>query len=281
MNNKDFIVGEKFIEFCEYKFFPPNKKDFNPFKTHLPPEDKKGIFVVYTHIHLVPRFFSIIKNYKGKFILVTHNSDHSLTKEIFNNKPSNIIKWLSQNVEVDHPDIISLPIGLENSRWWRKIDKKNKMINKLKEEKNYTNLLYINHNIRTNPAERNAPYTLFNNKKWVTLQRGSNGQTFDGYLNNLYRHKFILCPAGNGVDTHRLWETLYMKSIPIVKDHVNTNFYKDLPILIVKTWKEINEEFLHQKFNEIKGNIYNIEKLKQTYWNVFITEISNTIHSYT
>ena len=52
-------------------------------------------------------------------------------------------------------------------------------------------------------------------------------------------------------------------------------------IFIVKTWKEINEEFLHQKFNEIKGNIYNIEKLKQTYWNVFITEISNTIHSYT
>jgi hypothetical protein len=30
------------------------------------------------------------------------------------------------------------------------------------------------------------------------------------------QHKFVLCPRGNGIDTHRFWETLYRGAIPIV-----------------------------------------------------------------
>ena len=65
----------------------------------------------------------------------------------------------------------------------------------------------------------------------------NNGDNFDGYLDNIYNHRFVLCPEGNGIDTHRLWECLYMGTIPIVKANKNVRFYEDLPILMVNEWK--------------------------------------------
>lgn len=265
MEKKDFIVGEKFIDNCDYRYFNA-KKDFNVFKTSLPNPEKEGIFTLYTHIHMVPNLFKDIQNYKTKFILVTHNSDHSVDENIYKQKPKNIVKWFSQNVCYSDKNLISLPIGLENERWWVNIKKKEKMISKLKQSKNYKNLLYMNHSVRTNPRERTKPYQLFGNKSWCTSVNGSNGNNFDGYIDNIYNHKFVLCPNGNGVDTHRLWETLYLKSIPIVKKSINVDFYDDLPILKVDRWEDINEELLNNKFEEITNGTFNEEKLKIGYW---------------
>lgn len=38
------------------------------------------------------------------------------------------------------------------------------------------------------------------------------------YRELLRRHRFVLCPRGNGMDTHRFWESLYAGSIPIVEE---------------------------------------------------------------
>jgi len=52
--------------------------------------------------------------------------------------------------------------------------------------------------------------------------------------------KFIACPRGNGVDTHRVWETLYRGSVPIVIDDEWSRSldYLSLPIIKVPEWSE-------------------------------------------
>ena len=289
MEYRDFIVGEKFYD-LGYKYFPQNTQDFNPFECTLPTIWNKNVchitekidepIIVYCHIHHVERLFSemVVDN---PIILVTHNSDHSLDDKLFSMRPKNIIKWYSQNVMVEDPIVESIPIGLENERWFPKIQKKNKILNMVSRIKKYKNLMYMNHSVRTNPTQRGLPYQLFGNKNWSTSVRGTNGQNFESYIDNIYNHKFVLCPNGNGVDTHRLWETLYLKSIPIVTSSVNTKFYEDLPILIVNNWGEVNQGLLENFFEVVSKKVdseeYNLNKLKVDYW---LNKIKNEITNY-
>lgn len=268
----DFIIGEKVIQSTDYKFYPGGD-DYNIFENTFIKENlKDGKISVYTHVHFVGRLFDYIKSNQigNPIVLVTHNSDYCVNEELFNQKPENVIKWFSQNVDYSHPTLQSIPIGLENTRWFVELDKKGRILNKMNQPKNIKNYLYVNHNVRTFPQDRMEPYQIFSGKDWVTLVGGYNGQNFDGYLDDIYNHKFVLAPRGNGIDTHRLWECLYLNTIPIVKRMVNNSFYEKLPICFVDNWSEINKEFLDKKYEEINNNklngTYDMNILNMSYW---------------
>ena len=180
--------------------------------------------------------------------------------------PDNVIRWYSQNVNVIDPRIKSIPIGLENDFWFPKIRKKEKMIEKLQEPKSYRNLVYMNHTNSTNPQERTHIYELLENNLWVTTHRFTNGSNFDLYIDNVYSHKFMVCPPGNGMDTHRLWETLYMGSVPIVKKDINNSFYGELPILYINEWEEVTEDYLNETWEIYQDKAWNREMLTFEYW---------------
>jgi hypothetical protein len=74
------------------------------------------------------------------------------------------------------------------------------------------------------------------------------------------------------VDTHRLWETLYMGSIPIVQDDIVHRDWNDLPILFVKDWTDVTEERLLNTAVEFASRDWNWSKLKASYW---ITKIQD------
>ena len=82
----------------------------------------------------------------------------------------------------------------------------------------------------------------------------------------LHSHTFVLCPQGNGLDTHRLWETLYVNSIPVVRKNINNKFYTDLPICIINDWHELNEDFLKKEFIRINKLKHNLDKLDFNFW---------------
>ena len=272
----NLIVGEKFIESTDYKFYPGGD-DYNIFENTFVKENlKEGKISVYTHIHFVDKLFEYIKNQgiKNPITLVTHNSDYPITEEIFNKKTDNIVNWFSQNVDYHNPILKSIPIGLENTRWFTNLDKKGKILNKITEPKKIKNHLYINHNVRTFPQDRLEPYQIFNGQNWSTVVNGFNGQNFEGYLDNIYNHKFILAPRGNGIDTHRLWECLYLGTIPVVKRMINNSFYENLPICFVDKWSEITKDFLDKKYEEINNKKingeYNMDMLDMSYWKFLI-----------
>lgn len=53
------------------------------------------------------------------------------------------------------------------------------------------------------------------------------------------RHQFVVCPPGNGRDTHRVWEVLALGSIPIVVSSRLDALYTDLPIVILDDWMDM------------------------------------------
>lgn len=263
----EFIRGELFFQLADFIFNIKNGRDDYYNLDNTLNLDKlnsyQGIPIIYSHVQFVTQLFQLLKDFKKECVVISHNSDDN-TPEI--QIPDCVKIWYSQNVNFQHPKLQSLPIGLENSMWYKHIGKVDQIENKLKESKNHINLLYVNHNINTNKKERLEPYQIFSSKKWSTVVIGQNGQNFDHFIHNIYNHKFVLCPNGNGIDTHRLWETLYLKSIPIVKKGINTNFYQDLPICFVNNWKEINEEFLNNEWNRINNTQWDLKKLDFNYW---------------
>jgi len=265
----DFITGEKFVKVADLVYYPKGVKDCNPLVNTYCPCALKEKTIIYTHTLYVRQLFEEIKKLKCKFIIITHNCDVNVDESFI--VPDNVIKWFTQNVNVVNPKIESIPIGLENDKWFKNVEKKKKMEAMLRQPKKQKELAYLNSNVKTNPKERQPLYDLFGNVPWVTSVHGINGIEFDQYLDNIYNHKFVFCPNGNGIDTHRLWETLYMGSIPIVKKDINNWFYNSLPILYVEDWNDITEGLLVEL-----SDIYNnpddsdLEMLSFEYWKNYI-----------
>lgn len=259
----DWITGDKFKSLGT--LYAPKRKlpgDYDGIVNNFHKEK-----VIYTHTIYAKDLFDEIKGINSEFIVITHNGDINVDFP----PPDNVKRWFTQNVNIVHNRVESIPIGLENDRWFPEVKKKEKMLSKMQEpHKTVHQLVYMNFNVATNPEKRTEPYRLFKNKTWVTAQMGFNGTGFDGYLDNIYNHKFVLCPEGNGIDTHRTWECLYMGTIPIEKRNLNNRFYSDLPICFVDDWRQVTEKFLEDEYVRIKSLIWNHSKLTFEYWKELI-----------
>jgi hypothetical protein len=81
---------------------------------------------------------------------------------------------------------------------------------------------------------------------YITLIRkglpfGSAAPNFGAYLQNLSTHKYAICPPGNGIDSHRIWEALYLGVIPIMLRSVFTEeIAKHVPCVLLNTWEEFD-----------------------------------------
>ncbi len=251
-----FYTGEKSRD--DLNNLPYN--DYRYLKNTI--ETLKDGDLVYTHTFYADQLFERLNK---KITLITHNCDWNVNTA----PPDLVLKWYTTNVNIVHERVFSIPIGIENDFWLK--DKKLLMERKLKVEKKFKNLIYINHNVKTNPAKRQNPYDVLRGKEWATCHMGANGQGFDNYIDNVYNHPFVVCPEGNGIDTHRIWECLYMKTIPVVLKNINNSFYTDLPILMLDDWGELTDRFLHDNFMEMSQKEWNLEKLNFEYWKRLIT----------
>jgi hypothetical protein len=279
----DYIQGDKFRDLCTWTYSPKEKAprdDYDNLPNTLDVTKLKDGDVIYTHMMYAQKLLAILEYFSKTYVLVTHSCDCSVedygirrpngkgeTKELHEFViPDNLIIWHSKNVNTINPRIVSIPIGIENARWHEKVNKPLLMENQLRRLRGVRNLAYMNHSIKTNPLERKVLYDLFNDKKWVTKRHGSNGEKFERYIHQMYNHKFIFSPEGNGIDTIRTWEALYMGTIPIEKRNLNNRFYTDLPICFVDSWEQVTEEFLNKEYKRIKATEYNLDKLQFKYW---------------
>ena len=227
----------------------------------------ENIVFMYADTHDLKVAITNIENQKDKqFILITHNSDDPITETYI---PENLLRWFGTNVEFKHPKITPIPIGLENEHWHpqkRSILKiyKNKIASSNNERKIKA---FSQFNQATFPIERSQILRNINSGLiYSDYFRGINGQDFYLYCNNLIQYAFCICPRGNGVDTHRIWESLYLGCIPIVKRHHTHTFEEDLPILFIDNWTDITQDFLQEKINTIDYSLFNSPLLTMTYW---------------
>lgn len=135
--------------------------------------------------------------------------------------------------------------------------------------KNYTGSIYVNFTSSNNAKERakviqlvkDRPNTKFEN---VVI---SNPNRIN-FLANCRSHSFVLAPEGNGYDTHRLWETLYMGGTPIIKySPYLPTVLTELPVVIVNSWTQIaDEKFLEVSWHYAQNKRENLRYLEIEYW---------------
>ena len=125
-------------------------------------------------------------------------------------------------------------------------------------------------------SDRKNIYDIFSDKEWVEIDEPN--LEIGSYLNKIQHSLFVLCPWGNGVDTHRVWETLYSGSIPVIKNHQTFTCLKDLPALFINNYEEINLDLLNEFAEKYYSNTFNYEKLKMNYWENLIKNNKKLIH---
>jgi hypothetical protein len=208
-------------------------------------------------------------------ILVNGHSDYEMNQNMIyiltlKNKPSFIYSINSNNISKKS---LGLPLGITNYCNDSSVhcilgDLKimEEVHTEFSNTENRDNLVLLNINKSTYP-EREKVYDKFSKEKYVTtLDPTISIVGRKNYLIDITKHDFVLCPRGNGIDTHRLWETLYMERIPIV---IYTDIHPSfigLPILFINSWDEINENFLKEKLIEIKSKKWMWNKIYIDYW---------------
>ncbi len=201
-----------------------------------------------------------------EFVVCGH-SDFPITEQIVQKFP--YTRFYAVNTQTSRAH--GLPLGITNNtnetdvhRIYGNVDV---MVEVANQPKHDTNVVYMNFSVDTYPDERRKVWNMFQDKSWVTI--GETVNTIDGrrnFLREIRNHRFVLCPRGNGIDTHRLWETLYMGSIPIVLRDIAHQGWTDLPILFVDSWDQVTEEFLKSKLEHFATNQWNMNKLHVGYW---------------
>lgn len=215
-------------------------------------------------------------------VWITGHSDYPIDEEVFNRYQHNCQRWFTVNNHVNHPKMVSLPLGITNNTNESDIHpiygNTAIMMEVMRQPKMDRNLVYMNFSIRTYPSDRQPCFDMFKDKSWVSV--GNSVNTLDGrrtFLQELRNHTFVLCPRGNGLDTHRLWETLYMGSIPIVKRHIGLEEFSDLPILFIDDWSDVTEELLRATAADftLGTRTWNLKKLTFSYWKQRIQQLNS------
>jgi hypothetical protein len=251
------VTGEKIQQLCDIYFGFEDDFEYNPIIKQQTNNLNKAInnpYYIFCYTHRVKELSKKIHLFKNNFALVTHNSDGEIRyePEILNilNCPK-LDKWYSQNICIENPKLHFLPIGIANSMWPHgNINMYNSEItlhNSLTKSKN----IYFNFNIDTNKSKRLSCFNSLRNKlAWLdNISPPEN-------IVRLSQHKFCICPEGNGVDTHRLWEALYLKTVPIVIRSEFTNILQknNIPLVILNSWSELDETKLNYNDHDFNNS---------------------------
>lgn len=136
--------------------------------------------------------------------------------------------------------------------------------------KTFEGTIYANFNYATNVKKRlpllkmlpDLPYKIINQEPEISKEGRIN------YLRNLRNASLVLCPEGNGVDTHRIWETLYMGGTPVVlRNPVMSSLLDLLPVIQLKSWKELqNITQIEKRWTNIETLKWDSQMLYKNYW---------------
>lgn len=250
-----FISGDSFRCICDHIYDEENQS-VDPI--HIQKRD-----IVFVKPDYLDSFFSNIHPYIcNEYILITHNSDIAVPGKFATFlEDKKIIAWFAQNIDISHEKLHPIPIGIANKRWAH--GDGNCVLSVQKALPLKEHLIYINFSIETYPQEREQAYNCL---KKITSSYYATPKPFEKYLQDLASCKFIASPRGNGLDTHRLWESLYVGSYPIVLTSPLDPLYEDLPVIVIQKWEDVNEFFLEKKLKELENTTFNKEKLYIEYW---------------
>lgn len=275
--------------------------------------------IFYSHIDCLGEVFNKINNIDHEVILITGSGDAPVVNFC---APNNVRYWFAQNCLISDDRIIPIPIGLRNSfpyyienqspilcgcdYHWGQISEKMLTEIYLSDSTIPKDFLYANFNLGSNPGYRSFLKNICEQLPFINYEdpvEDDNG--YCNYYSKILNHQFNFCPIGNGIDTHRIWETLYCKRIPITLNcncskypkinygmpgesyyippqddeyAIYTKLYNKLPIIVLDSYEQLFDKNYLNELIDIKSNLdYNLNILDFNYWKNLILNLEKTL----
>jgi len=290
-NNNIFVSSRGLLKLCDYF---PNTQYSSIRHMHDYPSIEKIKTVknpsIYVCSSAIGHFLQVLLPFiEFPFILVSGDCDETVPDEILSKTQFNsllndarLIHWFSQNMTVEHEKITKIPIGLDyhtlrTRPLWGPVsncEEQEKMLTMIikkaipfweRKIMCYSNF-HFTMNTKLGHDRKDALKNIDKNLIYYEENKVSRLITW----NKQKEYAFVACPHGGGLDCHRNWEALCLGCIPVVKTSYIDSVYKDLPVLIVKKWEDINIDLLNTTVIEYRlkfeNNEFNMEKLHLNYW---------------
>lgn len=308
--SNEMVTFQKFHNISDYFYKSTTWKNTNGIPTALVNNnvftqinnDKRKCIVVYCKTNFVDEFFQLLKTHK-KIIFITGGSDTPVTSSLYSKKPKCIVKWYAENVDCIYNDLYPIPMGSISATWigdkedaecndhpeYVKMDTSNVPkslpIDLTTSPLVFTPLVFMCFSLGTNISHRTNMYNKFKNLDFVTnMCANHTGQYLkdDDFMRNVYNHKFVLSPYGNGLDCGRTWMALQLGTIPIVPYRESmVKLFDGLPVLMLKDDQPVTIEFLINFAKDtdakIKSGVLTYNKLSIKHWKSLIEEYRETI----
>lgn len=195
----------------------------------------------------------------------------------------------------DHPKLKQLPIGLkwnwrstrlfsepkdENTKNYKKFGSPSPVeTERLFRLENRTSTVFLrpmmNSNKRTRKYVRDTPALQMKRVEIFDVLNGTAPKSLinvvgkldqEGYYQELRKHRFVVSPPGNGLDSHSTWEALLVGCIPIVAKSALDPVFEDLPVWKVNDWRDVTDDAVKKMEEELLGKAYNWEKVFRSFW---------------
>lgn len=257
-----YLNAATYEDMCDYSIIPPEGKNITN-------EMMERDSIIFCKTDFIDYLFSSISKSKHKYVIVTHHSDYPIDSHRFSKKPNNVVKWFAINATHTNECLVSIPLGLKTHKgiYLEERYKTNWFVGEIDRLRNNEKdtILYCNWgptNVYRNDIQKN----LISNGLSCKIESNI---SFENYVENMSRCKFVISPPGNGIDCHRTWESLYMGCIPIVIKNKIYDEWSELPILQVDSYNNLTYDILES----FSRKNFRYEKLYTNYWRDIIKNI--------
>ena len=243
MKTSCFMSGYEFYKLAKWSVCPR-------YPIYFEPSEIRENDIVFLNLDYVRPFLKRLREHPPmyKFVLIAHNSDKMLEDADVSLFEPFVKKIYGINTNCSSPIVQTIPIGFVDDKHKSHAFFANFIVNPVPKEI----LLYMNFSIQTNIPKRSECLKVFQDYSWVTKQQSLPAE---GFYTQLIKSKYVLSPEGTGVDCHRIYESIYLDAIPIVKTSILDSFYKTLPVVIVSSWEQVTEQYLLENYEKDKKRL--------------------------
>lgn len=166
-------------------------------------------------------------------------------------------------------------------------DFRGKEIHSLAPSNKKDKLVYCNFSLNTHPI-RPKVWEAIRSKPFVCSQHMGDYLNYSlshqEFYSQLASSKFCIAPRGNAIETFRMWDCLYVGTIPIVvREALLYKDLEDLPILFLESYEqfsELTESGLEEVYADMLSRDWNYEKLKLSFWLNRMSVAASELRSY-
>lgn len=237
--------------------------------------------IIFVQNNLINEFFlNIFTKINSKFILITSHGDVPDTNEqhLKYLNDDKLLVWFASNPPIVHNKMIPIPIGLDPKCYQPlkiKILKKVMALNKTIPWIKRKYLLYINLSPGNGPGTQERLAVISQYKGFKNVFISTNRIKYRTYLKHLQNSKYVICPRGGGLDSYRVYESILMGSIPIVKNTTLSPIYSESTVLVVSDLTKLTVDILENPSSYIKNMNFSKEIVMMKTWQNKINSFKN------